>query len=313
MTRALALVTLVVRDYDEAIAFFTRSLGFTLVEDTPLGGGKRWVVVAPPGGAGAALLLARAGNEAQALRVGDPTGGRVAFFLHTDDIDRDIAEMRDRGVRFVREPRRESYGTVAVFHDLYGNAWDLIQPSLHAPLRIGVPPKAPGAAISFRDTRPADLPAFFEHQRDAEASRTAAVATRGEEAFHEHWNRIVADGRIVKRTALLGEEPAGYGVCFERDGERLVGYWIGRAFQGRGIATRAVADLVAIVSDRPLTARVAKRNGASLRVLGKNGFRIVGEDRLRFGEPEEIVEELVLRLDASPAVPPAGGRGSQPG
>ncbi len=124
--RALSAVTLVVRDYDEAIAFFTRTLGFELLEDRPLDAGKRWVRVGSPAG-GTSLLLARAATPEQAARVGDQTGGRVAFFLHTDDFSRDYEALRAAGVRFQREPRDESYGRVAVFEDLYGNRWDLIQ------------------------------------------------------------------------------------------------------------------------------------------------------------------------------------------
>jgi len=120
-------VTLVVREYDEAIAWYTGALGFELVEDTPLGGGKRWVLVAPRGGAGTALLLARAAGAAQASRIGNQTGGRVFLFLHTDDFHRDHAAMTARGVRFTEPPRVESYGTVAVFLDLYGNRWDLLE------------------------------------------------------------------------------------------------------------------------------------------------------------------------------------------
>jgi catechol 2,3-dioxygenase-like lactoylglutathione lyase family enzyme len=123
----IAHVTLVVREYDEAIAYFTRVLGFELLEDTLLGGGRRWVIVGPGGAGGTSLLLARAATPAQEARVGDPTGGRVAFFLHTDDFARDYAAMKSRGVRFVEEPRKESYGTVAVFEDLYGNRWDLVE------------------------------------------------------------------------------------------------------------------------------------------------------------------------------------------
>jgi catechol 2,3-dioxygenase-like lactoylglutathione lyase family enzyme len=127
VTQRLAAVTIVVPDYDEAIDWFTRVLGFERVEDAPLAGGRRWVVVAPSGG-GTRILLARAANPDQQARVGDQTGGRVAFFLHTDDFARDYAAMRARGVEFVEPPRRESYGTVAVFADRYGNRWDLIQP-----------------------------------------------------------------------------------------------------------------------------------------------------------------------------------------
>jgi len=128
MSRSIALVTLVVRDYDEAIAFFTEALRFTVLEDTPLGGGKRWVVVAPSEGRGAALLLAQAAAPAQAAHVGDQTGGRVALFLHTDDFWADYHHMLAQGVRFAEAPRAEPYGRVVVFYDLYGNKWDLVQP-----------------------------------------------------------------------------------------------------------------------------------------------------------------------------------------
>jgi catechol 2,3-dioxygenase-like lactoylglutathione lyase family enzyme len=129
MSQTLAHVALLVREYDEAIAFFTASLGFDLIEDTPLGDGKRWVLVAPPGGSGAGLLLARAATPEQELRIGDQTGGRVFLFLRTDDFWRDYERMRACGVRFTEAPRRESYGTVVVFLDLYGNKWDLVQPT----------------------------------------------------------------------------------------------------------------------------------------------------------------------------------------
>ena len=130
MNRRLGLVTVVVRDYDEAIRFYTESLGFELVEDTPLDqAGKRWVVVSPGRASGAKVLIARAANDDQAARVGDSTGGRVAFFLYTDDFRRDYRDYQQRGVAFVREPRTEPYGMVAVFRDLYGNLWDLIEPT----------------------------------------------------------------------------------------------------------------------------------------------------------------------------------------
>lgn len=129
MPQSLGLVSLVVRDYDEALAFYVGTLGFDLVEDTFIAAqNKRWVVVAPPGARESRLLLARAADAAQAERVGQQTGGRVFLFLYTDDFARDHAAYRARGVRFVREPREEAYGTVAVFEDLYGNLWDLLQP-----------------------------------------------------------------------------------------------------------------------------------------------------------------------------------------
>ena len=124
---ALVQLSLVVRDYDEAIAWYTGALGFELLADEPLGPGKRWVVVAPPGG-GARVLLAQAANDAQRAAIGNQTGGRVFLFLHTDDFHRDHARFSAGGARFVESPREEEYGTVAVFEDLYGNRWDLIQP-----------------------------------------------------------------------------------------------------------------------------------------------------------------------------------------
>lgn len=123
----LGVVTLLVHDYDEGIAWFVGALGFCLVEDTDLGGGKRWVVVSPSDDGGTGLLLARPGDDGQSARVGDQTGGRVGFFLFSDDFEADRARMAGAGVHFVEEPRREPYGTVAVFLDCSGNRWDLIE------------------------------------------------------------------------------------------------------------------------------------------------------------------------------------------
>ena len=125
---SIAYVTLVVRDYDEALAFYCGALGFELVEDRTLSATKRWVVVKPRGSANAGLLLAKAATPDQSARIGDQTGGRVAFFLYTDDFQRDYAALKSRGVTFLEYPRHEDYGVVAVFVDLYGNRWDLLQP-----------------------------------------------------------------------------------------------------------------------------------------------------------------------------------------
>ena len=126
MAQQLGHVAVVVRDYDEALAFYVDMLGFTLVEDTDLGAGKRWVLVAPTGPPTTCLLLAKAANEEQARHVGNQTGGRVFLFLRTDDFAADYARLRARGVRFLEDPRQESYGRVVVFEDLYGNKWDLL-------------------------------------------------------------------------------------------------------------------------------------------------------------------------------------------
>lgn len=128
MKQHLALTAIVVRDYDEAIAFFVKKLGFELIDDTYVPEqDKRWVVVTPRGAAESRILLARAVNAEQASRIGNQTGGRVFLFLYTDDFWRDYETYRANGVQFVREPKEETYGTVAVFEDLYGNRWDLVQ------------------------------------------------------------------------------------------------------------------------------------------------------------------------------------------
>ena len=129
MAQRIAHITLVVDDYDEAVKFYTEKLDFILVEDTYIGEDKRWVLVAPQGNDNCCLLLAKASSEEQRSRIGNQTGGRVALFLYTNDFWRDHKTMLDRDVKFVRRPKKERYGTVAVFEDLYGNLWDLIEPA----------------------------------------------------------------------------------------------------------------------------------------------------------------------------------------
>ena len=131
MNQRIAQLALVVKDYDEAIAFYTQKLGFELLEDTRMSETKRWVVMKPKGDGDCRLLLAKAANNEQRNAVGNQTGGRVFLFLHTDDIERDAATLRTNNVKIVREPSTEPYGKVLVFADLYGNLWDLIQPSAH--------------------------------------------------------------------------------------------------------------------------------------------------------------------------------------
>jgi catechol 2,3-dioxygenase-like lactoylglutathione lyase family enzyme len=129
MNQFIAHLALVVKDYDEAINFYTRKLGFRLLEDTILSETKRWVIVAPPGTGQCSLLLAKANGPEQLKTVGNQTGGRVFLFLYTDDFYRDYQALLEKGIHFVRQPVKEVYGTVAVFEDLYGNLWDLIEPS----------------------------------------------------------------------------------------------------------------------------------------------------------------------------------------
>jgi len=131
MQQSIGYISVVVRDYDEAIAWFTEKLSFEIIEDSVStdrqGQHKRWVLVAPKGPRGTRILLARASNEEEISRIGNQTGGRVFLFLHTDDFLRDYQAMKQRGVRFLEQPKHEAYGTVAVFEDLYGNKWDLLQ------------------------------------------------------------------------------------------------------------------------------------------------------------------------------------------
>ncbi|MBD0849790.1 VOC family protein [Maribacter arenosus] len=128
MNQSIANVTLVVKEYDEAIEFYTQKLGFKLLEDIPLEEDKRWVLVSPKGSNGTALLLAKAASENQQEYIGNQTGGRVFLFLHTDDFWRDYERMKVKGIIFNEPPRQEIYGTVVVFQDLYGNHWDLLEP-----------------------------------------------------------------------------------------------------------------------------------------------------------------------------------------
>jgi catechol 2,3-dioxygenase-like lactoylglutathione lyase family enzyme len=129
MNLIIAHITLLVDDYDKAIDFFTRKLNFVLFEDTKLSDVKRWVLVKPQGSENCCLLLAKASNDEQKRSIGNQSGGRVFLFLHTDNFKRDYQNLIDNGIRIVREPKSENYGTVAVFEDLYGNLWDLIEPS----------------------------------------------------------------------------------------------------------------------------------------------------------------------------------------
>lgn len=129
MKQKIAHIALVVEDYDDAIEFYTKKLNFTLVEDTKLSEDKRWVVISPPGASECSLLLAKASNERQSKSIGNQSGGRVFLFLFTDDFWRDYNSMISNEIKFIRKPKTEPYGTVGVFEDLYGNLWDLLEPS----------------------------------------------------------------------------------------------------------------------------------------------------------------------------------------
>jgi len=151
--------------------------------------------------------------------------------------------------------------------------------------------------IQLRDVITSDLPIFFAHQRDPQATRMAAFLSRDQAAFTAHWARIKADASVMLKTILYNGTVAGNIVSFEMDGEREVGYWIGREFWGRGIATHALMLFLEQVTTRPLYAHIAKHNLGSFRVLEKCGFKMIGEDKGMIDENGELVEELILRLD----------------
>jgi RimJ/RimL family protein N-acetyltransferase len=155
--------------------------------------------------------------------------------------------------------------------------------------------------VLLRPVIEADLPVFFEQQRDPDANAMAAFPARGREAFMEHWTRIMADASVATRTILYTGEVAGNVVSFEQDGLRQVGYWIGRRHWGKGVATRALGDFLAQVPTRPLYAHVARHNVASIRVLEKCGFTVCGEDRAASSVGGDEVDELIFRLGPSAA------------
>lgn len=289
MSHTLALISYLVRDYAEAIAYFTTTLSFALTEDRDLGEGKRWVVVTPRGPAGAALLLARAATPEQASRIGDQTGGRVAFFLHTDDFWRDYYAWRAGGVTFEETPRTEAYGVVAVFRDLYGNRWDLLE------LRT------PSATLTLREVEDADLDVFFAQQLDPEANWLAAFTAPNptdRAAFDAHWARIRRNATVLNRTIVVDGQVVGSVASYAEAGRTEVSYWLGREAWGRGYATRALAEFLKVQAIRPLYARVAHDNLASQRVLARNGFVVIGEERGYANARGAEITEHVLRREA---------------
>lgn len=160
--------------------------------------------------------------------------------------------------------------------------------------------------VSLRDVRPSDLETFFEHQRDPDATRMAAFPARDRDAFMAHWKKIMGDASTIVRAVILEGEVAGNVVSWEQDGERKVGYWIGRAHWGQGVATAALSQFLGLVAIRPLLAHVAKHNVASIRVLQKCGFTISGEDRFPLADGEYVEDYVLTLTEEAPAGPPIG-------
>ncbi len=246
----LAHVALLVREYDEAIAFFTVALGFTLVADTPLGDGKRWVLVAPSAGE-AAILLARAATPEQMTRVGDQTGGRVFLFLHTDDFQRDHTLLRAKGVRFVEEPRDEAYGRVAVFLDLYGNKWDLVQPRMAS--------HVPRDAITFsQHVQPSDIAGILEFLRTAEGLKTATrsgwTSAGQQESVAEHTWRLCLMALVLRDSFPEVDFARLIKICIIHDLGEAIGGDVPAPEQARRGGSKAAderRDLVQLLAPLP--------------------------------------------------------------
>lgn len=305
MPQRLAQVALLVRDYDEALAYFTGRLGFRVVEDTPLGTAKRWVVIAPPGPGGARLLLARAATPEQERTVGRQTGGRVFLFLHTDSFRRDYEAFRARGVAFIEEPREESYGTVAVFEDLYGNRWDLVQPRVTSAAADSRAPSSP--AIPVLRSERLILRAFESRDVDPYAAMMADPEV----------TRFLGDGRPLSRVdawrqiailtghwTLRGfglwaveEQSTGRFVgrigCFEPEGWPgfEIGYVLARDAWGRGYAREGVAASLRHAHEtlgrRDIISIIRPANTASIRVATAFGAVPSGTVEF-FGAPSVI-------------------------
>jgi len=266
------MTTLVVREYDEAIAFFVGTLGWTLVEDSPVPEQqKRWVVVAPRG-SGARLLLARASNDSQHSRIGDQTGGRVGFFLETDSFWRDYRAYQSSGVEFIRPPRKEPYGTVAVFKDLYGNLWDLIQPRSSSIVLERASAEDIGAFVAMeqeRDVRPFIIP--YDEPKHRE---------------------VMADPRVTYLRILDRDGASGFVILvLDRDGESVELRRIVVTRRERGIGQDAIAQVEHYVSEVLRRSRVwldaFEENERARHIYEKLGY-------VRFGDSLQDGRRLLL-------------------
>lgn len=310
MNQHLGAVSVLVRDYDEAIAYYTGTLGFRLVEDTPLSRDRRWVQVTPQGGNGCALLLAKADGPRQVAAIGAQTGGRVFLFLHTDDFWRDYRLLAARGVRFCEAPREEAYGTVAVFEDLYGNRWDLLQVAIRRP----------------------DLAASGALNRDAGVNPTIREATATDAEWKlDHIRRLIADpgsntpllpqeiATTVAQQAELFASARSRGDLFlvaevgtERVGELnlrrgvrpafrhtlLLGISIDQAWRHRGIGTALMAHALAWAeadrSVRRIELFVYATNAPAIRLYQRHGFVLEGVRRNAVFDGTAFIDDWIM-------------------
>lgn len=230
-----------------------------------------------------------------------PYRNRLHLDLYTEKPDEEIERLVRLGATVFRP--REPGDDFDVLADPEGNLFCVVDTRESPEPAAGTNP--PADRVGLRDVTEADLPAFYDHQRDPEAARMAAFPSRDWGAFMAHWRNILAGGWGLRKTILFNGHVAGNIVSFEESGSRLVGYWLGMGFWGRGIATKALSEFLCLETARPLSAYVARHNVASIRVLEKCGFRVSGESHV-FSEPHgKEVEELILRLDSVAAEPPS--------
>lgn len=300
-TQQLQQVSLVVREYEEALAFFVGTLGWRCVEDREVPEqGKRWVVIEPPGAPGASrgaqLLLARASTPAQRERIGSQTGGRVGWFLHTDDLARDVARYRAAGVVFEREPAQQPWGQVAVFRDLYGNLWDLIQPSAPAAAPTLLATLAPidTPRLQVRPVHEADLDALMAVNGDDEVTRWLPYEPWRSPADAQAWlarmRSLEADGSARQLVVVqrADERAIGTVLLFRHEAASArveLGYVIGRAQWRQGVAREAlsaVLDHLYGLGLRRIEAEVHVDNAPSNALLHALGFQHEGLRRQRW-------------------------------
>jgi RimJ/RimL family protein N-acetyltransferase/uncharacterized glyoxalase superfamily protein PhnB len=291
MNQRLAQIAIVVNDYDEAIAFYTQKLNFILIEDTVLNETKRWVVIKPTGEGGCNILLAKAANDEQKNRIGNQTGGRVFLFMHTDDLKRDYENMLANNIEFVRQPSEEVYGTVAVFKDLYGNLWDLIQPKEKmTEFNFSPFPQLSTERLLLRSVQTTDANEIFLLRSDDNVNkyidRQRAKTIEDARQFIEKMLTNIENNQCLWWAVTLKTESvlAGAFLIWNINKENAtaeIGYELLPAYHGKGIAQEAMQAALKFgfnsLKFNSIAAVVHKENISSVKILERNNFELKGE------------------------------------
>jgi len=305
MNQRLAQIAIVVNDYDEAIAFYTQKLNFILIEDTVLSETKRWVVVKPAGEGGCNILLAKAANEEQRSRIGNQTGGRVFLFMHTDDLKRDYENMLANNIEFVRQPSEEAYGTVAVFKDLYGNLWDLIQQKEKmTEFNFSPFPQLSTERLLLRSVQTTDANEIFLLRSDDKVNkyidRPKAKTIEDATQFIEKMLNNIKNNQCLWWAVTLKTESvlAGAFLLWNINKENAtaeIGYELLPAYHGKGIAQEAMQAVLKFGFDslkfNSIAAVVHKENISSIKILERNNFELKGEIE------SNVLEYILLAKD----------------